>query len=104
MPPMSPRDFADLTVRQLYRSMRMTELVALRQAFELDARETDSAICRAFCETRLQLLGEVIREKRREKAKRAAAERAEKAAAAGEAAEAAEASADGEGPLQRKDE
>lgn len=68
---MAPRDLAGLTVRQLYRSMRMTELVALRQAFEIDARETDSPICRAFIELRLQLLGEVIRGKRREAAKRA---------------------------------
>lgn len=62
---------ATLTLRQLYRSMRPEQLIILRMAFVLDAQETDSPICRAFCEERMALIGEVLREKRTLKQARA---------------------------------
>jgi hypothetical protein len=64
------------TLRALYRTLSTRALVALREAFTLDARETDSPICRAFCEARLALIGAVLRERlaleRKRKAARAA--------------------------------
>jgi hypothetical protein len=56
-------DRHDLTVRQLYRRMRPSQLVQLQQAFILDAQETDSPICRQFCEERLALIASVLKEK-----------------------------------------
>jgi hypothetical protein len=51
------------TVRRLYRQMRVADLLRLQEAFTLDARETDSPICRVFCEARLTLIRGVLKEK-----------------------------------------
>ena len=69
---------APVTLRTLYRSMRVDQLLLLQQAFLLDGRETDSPICRAFCEARLALIYEVLKEKAARKAERRAQQRAGK--------------------------
>ena len=51
------------TLRQIYRAMRGAELLLLQDAFILDARATDSPLCRAFCEERLALISAVLKEK-----------------------------------------
>jgi hypothetical protein len=73
------------TLRAIYRSISVPHLVLLRQAFTLDAAESDSAICRAFCAERIEVIGAVIREKRARTRVRQekAAERARKRAPAG---------------------
>lgn len=60
----------DLTTRQLYRRMRPASLLLLQQAFLLDGRETDSPICRQFCEARLAIITSVLKEKAALKRKR----------------------------------
>jgi len=54
---------AEPTLRQLYQQMRLPDLVCLQEAFILDARTTDSPLCRAFCEERLRLVRQVIKAK-----------------------------------------
>jgi hypothetical protein len=61
--PLRKHDRHDLTVRQLYRRMRPNQLVLLQQAFILDARETESMMCRRFCEERLAVITSVLKEK-----------------------------------------
>jgi hypothetical protein len=54
---------ADPSTRQLYRSMRPTDLILLREAFIGDAQETASVIIRSFCAERIGLIGAILKEK-----------------------------------------
>jgi hypothetical protein len=74
VPPAAP-----LTLRQLYRSMRLPDLLALREAFILDRGDAElrlSLTVKAFCEERLELIESVLKEQaalRKARAKKRAA-------------------------------